>query len=130
MANWTPPKDGSWKINTVATTYYHNHSIGLGIVIRDKNGLVKAASSLKVQATVSPLVAEALAVWQGIILASNLGCVPFQVETDSFLIAEMVDKGLPSQADVGSVINLIIDFLKENHVSYVSYISRKGNLVA
>ncbi|KAK0600602.1 hypothetical protein LWI29_016578 [Acer saccharum] len=111
---WSPLTDGFWKINTDAATCYQNQTIGLRVVIRDKAGLVKAAASLKVQAIVSPIVAEAMSVWQGIILASNCGCVPFQIDYDSLQVAEMVDKGLPSHADVGSAINLSIDFLKAN----------------
>ncbi|KAK4838001.1 hypothetical protein QYF36_010275 [Acer negundo] len=56
---------------------------------------IAAAASLRVQSMVPPLVAEAMAVWQGILLASNSGCAPFQIDSDSRQVAELVDKGMP-----------------------------------
>ncbi|KAK2655169.1 hypothetical protein Ddye_008221 [Dipteronia dyeriana] len=53
---------GTWKINTDVATWYDRRAIGLGIVIRDKAGTVKAVASLRIQAMVVPLVAEAMAI--------------------------------------------------------------------
>ncbi|KAK4858376.1 hypothetical protein QYF36_015440 [Acer negundo] len=68
--------------------------IGFGIIIRDKLGLVKAIASLNLKTMLSPLIAEALAVWRCIILAIENGLVPFHIETDSLHVADLVNKGL------------------------------------
>ncbi|KAK3226094.1 hypothetical protein Dsin_005956 [Dipteronia sinensis] len=73
VVKWIPLEDGVWEINMDAANCYQNQKIGLGIIIRNKSEVVKAAASLRIQAMFSPLVAEAIAVWQGILLASNSG---------------------------------------------------------
>ncbi|KAK0592479.1 hypothetical protein LWI29_019869 [Acer saccharum] len=74
---WTPPAGGLFKVNTDAATCFVNRSIGLGIIIRDSSGMVRASAVKHITATFSPLVAEALAMWHGILLAVNKGLVPF-----------------------------------------------------
>ncbi|KAK0582646.1 hypothetical protein LWI29_028079 [Acer saccharum] len=100
MVKWHPPEEGCWKINTDAATCYANRSIGLGIIIRNNLGVVKAAASIKLKAMVSPLVAEALAVWRGVILAVENGLVPFHIETDSLQVADLLNKGLVPHAEI------------------------------
>ncbi|KAK0577455.1 hypothetical protein LWI29_033161 [Acer saccharum] len=60
---WKPPGVDYWKINIDVGTCYNNRTIGLGIIIRDKSGMVKVANSLKPKAMFSPIIAEAMAVW-------------------------------------------------------------------
>ncbi|KAK2651819.1 hypothetical protein Ddye_011675 [Dipteronia dyeriana] len=100
----------------------------MGIVIRDMSGKVKVAASLKLQAMVSPLVAEVMAVWHGVILASKSGFVPFHVEYDSLQVVDLVNKGVPS-ADVSSAINLILEFLTACP-DWCFHVPRTSNLVA
>ncbi|KAK0599376.1 hypothetical protein LWI29_004739 [Acer saccharum] len=71
LAKWKPPGRGVWKINSDAATCHSLRKIGLGIVIRDSSGSVKAAGSFKEQAMFSALAAEAMAVWRGILLQGS-----------------------------------------------------------
>ncbi|KAK4843011.1 hypothetical protein QYF36_002788 [Acer negundo] len=59
-------------------------------------GKVKLAAAHKLVAMVSPPVAEALAMKNGIQMASEAGWVPFQIETDSLQVVDM--NGLSSPA--------------------------------
>ena len=127
---WRPLEEGVWKINTDATTCYSNHFVGLGIVIRDKFGLVKGSASLFLKAMVSPLIAEALDVERGIAFAVEQDLVPFHIETDSRQVAVMVNKGLVLPAEIGPTISLILSSLNDNPGCVVSHVYRKGNLVA
>ncbi|KAK2643514.1 hypothetical protein Ddye_025277 [Dipteronia dyeriana] len=108
LVKWKSPGQGVWKINTDAATCYSNTAIGLGIVIGDMSGIVKVAPSLKLQAMFSALVTEAMAVYRGILLAIESGMVPFQIESNSLHVVELVNRGVPSPAVVGSIISLIL----------------------
>ncbi|KAK0598868.1 hypothetical protein LWI29_000188 [Acer saccharum] len=129
LAKWKPPDRGFWKINSNAATCYSSSKIGLGIIIRDNSGLVTAAGSFKMQAVYSPLVAKVMAVWRGIRMAIEFGSVPFLIESDSLQVVELVNKGVPSPADVGSIIGLILSILKDAPGCAVSHISRVGPLL-
>ncbi|KAK4844645.1 hypothetical protein QYF36_022620 [Acer negundo] len=102
---------------------YINRSIGLGIIIRDKLGLVKAATSLYLKAMLSPSIAKALAVWRGVVLAMENGLVPFHIETDSLQVSDLVNKCLVSHAEIGSTISLILSSFEKVHVCVVSHVS-------
>ncbi|KAK2663573.1 hypothetical protein Ddye_002147 [Dipteronia dyeriana] len=114
VTKWKPPDDGIWRINNDAVTCYNTQTVGLGIIIRDKAGLVKATASLKLQAMYEPLVAEVMAVWRGMCLAIDSGLVPFLIEFDSLKLIELIDKGTPSPTDVGSIISMILSFLRSS----------------
>ncbi|KAK4855358.1 hypothetical protein QYF36_006418 [Acer negundo] len=73
-------------------TIFLDGIIGLGIIIRNKSRKVKADASYKLKAMFSPLMAEAMAVWWGILLAMESGIVIFQIETDSLQVVELVNK--------------------------------------
>ena len=102
----------------------------MGIVIRDELGVVKASSAQLVKATVSPLVAEAMAVLCGIHLALDSGLCPFQVETDSLSVVNLVIKGCPPLGDVGTVIGDILALLDTLPACSVIFAPRKANVVA
>ncbi|KAK0571615.1 hypothetical protein LWI29_018896 [Acer saccharum] len=105
---WKPPEDGIFKINTDAALDSLTRSMGFGIIIWDNSGAVKASAAQKVSALVSPLVAEAMAVGRGIKIALKEGLVPFQIESDSLQVVNMVLKREPSYADVGTIIDKIL----------------------
>ncbi|KAK0581771.1 hypothetical protein LWI29_017729 [Acer saccharum] len=92
------------KKNRDAASCYKERLIGLGLIIRDSGGQVRLAVAQNLVAMVSPLVAEALAVRNGIHLACEAGFVPFLLEIDSLQVVNMVQKGLHSDAEVGPII--------------------------
>ncbi|KAK0585032.1 hypothetical protein LWI29_022499 [Acer saccharum] len=127
---WRPPEGGVWKINSNAATDYARKVIGFGIIIRDKSGKVFSTAAIKVRAMFSPLIAEAMAVWRGVSLALDFGLVPFQIESDCLQVIDLVNKGVPSSADVGPIISLIFDSLNSTPGCSISHTPRTGNLVA
>ncbi|KAK4841800.1 hypothetical protein QYF36_010702 [Acer negundo] len=127
---WKPHEDGYWKINVDATTHYNDHSVGLGIIIRDGLGGVSAAKSIYVKAMYSPIIAKAMAVWQGLLLAFDHGFIPCLIDSESLQVVEMINKGFPPLLDVGPVISMICVLLCVNPGCGISHISRNANLVA
>ncbi|KAK4843798.1 hypothetical protein QYF36_012766 [Acer negundo] len=130
FTSWKPPKVGFWKINTDAATRYKDCLIGLGFIIRDGDGTVKAAVVLKITTTFLPMVAEVLAVKCGIARAVELGLFPFQLETDSLHVVLLIHSGETSLTDVGPVISDIVDSLQRIPSWSINFIPRSGNFTA
>ncbi|KAK4845250.1 hypothetical protein QYF36_002843 [Acer negundo] len=127
VLKWRPPLVGFWKINTDAASYYKDRLIGLGVICRDRSGMVKLAASQKMIAMVPPFVAEALAIKYGIQLACETCLVPLQIESDSLQAMELVSKSNHSDADVGPIIVDISNVLKPLPSCSISYVPRKRN---
>ncbi|KAK1565494.1 hypothetical protein Q3G72_028020 [Acer saccharum] len=72
-------------------------------------GVVKSAIAQKIEATFSSLVAEAMALRNGILLAVSSGLTLFQIETDSLQVVNLVLRGDPSLVDVGPIIGDILN---------------------
>ena len=68
---WSPPPHGVHKINTDANVRNRHGFIGIGVIIRDVDGMVIAALSKKIMVFFSPLVAESLAAREGVFLAQK-----------------------------------------------------------
>ncbi|KAK3199857.1 hypothetical protein Dsin_023272 [Dipteronia sinensis] len=130
LSGWRPPEEGFWKINTDAASCYKDHLIGLGCIIREASSKVKMAAVWKLTAMVSPVVVEALEVKCGIQLAMEAGLVPFQIETDSLQVVNLVSAGSPSSGEVGPIIDEIPGFLHSLPSCSIDHISRKGNTAA
>ncbi|KAL5784558.1 hypothetical protein ACOSQ2_006950 [Xanthoceras sorbifolium] len=70
---WRPPDASAVKVNSDDAINSSNNLVGFGLVVRDHLGHVLGSSWQKVEASFSPLVAEASALRHGIIFALELG---------------------------------------------------------
>lgn len=70
---WRRPPDGMFKINVDRSWKKGVSGGGYGEVIRDSRGIFVAASFGPSPWCASSLVAEAMAIWQGILLGTQLG---------------------------------------------------------
>ncbi|KAK0592476.1 hypothetical protein LWI29_019811 [Acer saccharum] len=89
---WRPHVQGFWKFNSDAASCFKDWMIGLGVICRDNFGKVVLAASRNVVATVSPLVAEAMAIKFGVQLAYEYGLFPFLFESDSLQAVDLLSK--------------------------------------
>lgn len=102
-------------------------AVGIGLVIRDLQGIVMATSTQRIHASYSPLVAEAVAVLRGVIMTIETGLTPFVVETDALGVANLVKAGFAPSADIALIIEEILFRLRDFRVETVGYVSRKTN---
>ncbi|KAL5764033.1 hypothetical protein ACOSQ2_016627 [Xanthoceras sorbifolium] len=93
-------------------------------------GFVLAAGAIRVSAAFSPLVAEALAISQGIRFARDCGLTPIHVEFDSqSLINLLLDRSIP-QSDVGTITSNILHSENLSFIANFSFVHRLANKVA
>ncbi|KAJ1414333.1 Ribonuclease H domain [Sesbania bispinosa] len=128
VAPWRPPPARFVKVNVDASWDPLSKSGALAVVIRDSIGVIQAGSS-RIASSPSPLVAEALAARDGIVLAMNLGFQQILLESDCLNIVSACRKA----ADFGEISGIIQDILtyKERMVSCgFLWVHRTGNLLA
>ncbi|KAK0583566.1 hypothetical protein LWI29_038260 [Acer saccharum] len=94
---WNIPPLGFYRVNTNATVDGAGQVNGIGIVIRNGNGIVMALSSQRIIATYSPHVAETVAVLRGLQLACGTVLVPVVAETDAAVVTKWISEGAKSQ---------------------------------
>ncbi|PQQ04780.1 uncharacterized protein Pyn_11190 [Prunus yedoensis var. nudiflora] len=82
VQRWLPPSHSALKLNVDAAWDKDSLTAGLGAVIRDKNGkFIRGAG--KVRLASSPIEAEAHAALNGLEVASDLGNIHLECESDS-----------------------------------------------
>jgi ribonuclease HI len=87
---WTKPHLGVWKINWDAAISKEMDRMGVGVVIRDAAGLVMAARTKVILYITDPTAAEALAVWEAVVLAREVGASQILLEGDSSVIVSVL----------------------------------------
>ncbi|XP_021839401.2 uncharacterized protein [Spinacia oleracea] len=88
--SWSPPPQGTVKINIDAHLY--STGVGVGVVIRDYRGVVLVAAVKRTDAAWSPNVAEASIALYGVALAKRLGYEKVMLECDAINIVRTIDK--------------------------------------
>ncbi|KAL5825469.1 hypothetical protein ACOSQ3_021532 [Xanthoceras sorbifolium] len=102
-ASWKPPPPLSVKINTDAAVSSTAGIVGLGIVIRNHDGAVIAATAQRLRQPFSVLVAEAMGILQGLPFAKHLVLLPASLESDSLSVVNEIHRA-PSLANLALVI--------------------------
>ena len=127
---WSGPPSGWMKVNTDAAFSLSNSTGSTGAVLRDHSGSVRAAAARFYPCVSDALMAEALAVRDGLILAAEQEATRVVLETDNATVATLV------RSDDGfrSVIAGVWHEIRELSLSFASFIcthvNQEGNEAA
>ncbi|KAK3221237.1 hypothetical protein Dsin_008262 [Dipteronia sinensis] len=131
--SWRPLDEGWFKVNSDTAIDGENMKVGIGIIIRNSNGVVMASSTQSLKAGYSHQMAEATAILRGLQFAVYTGLVPCMIESDAQVVINLLKAGVPPYSDVGLIIQDIFSFC-ENSLNSLSYsfrfVLRKANLAA
>ena len=83
QTRWNPPPHGFVKINCDEVVFSKENYVGLGVVIRNCDGLVLASQTRRLHQAFTPEVCEALAAHRCATLALELGFSKAVLEGDS-----------------------------------------------
>ncbi|KAK2661430.1 hypothetical protein Ddye_000004 [Dipteronia dyeriana] len=106
---WKPPDANLYKINTDATLLDERSivgvgvGVGVGVVIRDHLGQVMGTAALKLEASYSPKLAEAVAIRRGIEFALEIGLVPAVVESVALGVVDLINSKDTNWIELGLV---------------------------
>ena len=127
---WIRPDPGIYKINCDAGINVVGRLVGVGIVIHDSEGFVMASSSQKIEATFSPQVVEAVAIYRGLQLAIDIGLTPCKIKSDAEVIVGWINCKNYLCSEIGVVIDDIHLLLEQVRCVSVNFVPRKANQVA
>lgn len=84
--NWQPPNPGEYKTNFDGAMFTESDEAGLGVVVRDSNGLVVAAMEEKIKQPHSVECLEMLAARRAVMFVKEIGLQESHFEGDSELV--------------------------------------------
>ena len=129
-AKWCPPNPDMVKINCDGATFKEQKKLGIGVVIRDSNGLVMASMSKLLPQQYTSLEIETLAASSALEFAAKLGFRQVTLETDSQVLSNALRHNSPYLFPLG----LLIDDIRCNASLFnqllYSHVKREGNKVA
>nr|POF03085.1 hypothetical protein CFP56_43213 [Quercus suber] len=111
VQKWKPPEHGLVKVNCDGARFTKENSAGVGVVIRNSEGLVLGSLSKLVPQAYSPLEIEATAIATALEFASDLGCQRAIIETDSLVLV----KALQEDTEFLSAVGLVLDEIRLIH---------------
>ncbi|GMN45720.1 hypothetical protein TIFTF001_014908 [Ficus carica] len=126
---WHAPSHDQIKINVDATVDSSLEYIDIGVVARDKDGVVMSFLTRRIFGKFSPHIGECLAVREGVCLAKFLGLDNWVVESDALNTVSAIQNSV-AEAPKANIVEDIRDSLLTTRSGMVCYISRDGNKVA
>ncbi|KAK3225473.1 hypothetical protein Dsin_005335 [Dipteronia sinensis] len=108
-SRWLAPTLGSYKVNCCAISDLGRHRVGIGIVIRDSSGHVKASCCQFLEAVFDSHVAAIMAILRGILFSKYYGLDPGVVESDNTVAVERVLSNNLLNASFGTILCEIAD---------------------
>ncbi|KAK0600445.1 hypothetical protein LWI29_015099 [Acer saccharum] len=127
---WIPPEKDDYKANCDAVLDQGKGTVGIGMVIRNCEGLVLAAGSMCLEGTFNIKTAKLLAILRCIQFSFDCGLRLKKIESDEATVVKWIKEGLNLDSDYGTLlseINCLIDKEKE---AKVCAISKDANKVA
>ncbi|GMJ05090.1 hypothetical protein HRI_004178200 [Hibiscus trionum] len=127
---WTSPSHPVVKVNCDACYDVNSGTADVGICIRDEEGLILGAMSMKVLHVASPFAAEAYAVVHGLRFAWDLGFPAIEVASDSRSVITKLNSSMHDRSNISTLIREVKSFSgKFVSVSYL-FSPRESNRVA
>ncbi|XP_075640370.1 uncharacterized protein LOC142612137 [Castanea sativa] len=124
---WLPSSNQLYKVNVDGVIFKARKESGVGVIIRDANGLVMAALSEKFHAPLGPLEVEAKAFESCLQSAKDVGLQEFILEDDSLNVVRALQGLSPPLASVMPIIYGIQSSCHDVRKVLFSHICRQGN---
>ena len=128
--HWTPPFSGFYKLNVDAAGPVEGDKWGIGVVVRDYEGVVVGASSWQVSSLPDSEVAEALAMRKGLEFAKDMSFLNLIAESDASNVVLALNAHQQSSNYVDSIIRDCISFKGSFRSLNFLHVRREANQAA
>ena len=128
--HWCPIYQHCYKANYDDVVFKSSNTAGLGVVIRDCQGDILGAMSVRVPLPHSVLEVEAFACRHAVFFAIDLGLHEVIFEVDSAIINQAINSSLSSPALYGHIVDDILHLTLQLRSHKFSQVSRCCNKVA
>ena len=127
---WKRPDQETFKINFNGTIFTKDKCSGLGVIIRDKEGLVIASMAIRVPQQLQPIEIEALATNKALEFAKELDISDVVLEGDSLLVMTALKSKNIGLAPFGLLLQDSLALSSGFSKLFYSHTKREGNIVA
>nr|XP_023927486.1 uncharacterized protein LOC112038880 [Quercus suber] len=127
---WRPPTAPCVKVNFDGAVFSQDGLAGIGVIIRNEQGLVMAALSQQIPSPTSVEMVEVLAARQAVLFAKELGFDKVELEGDSESVTKAILGDYMDRSYIGHVLQDIKFLFSSFSVISVKHIYREGNCVA
>ena len=124
---WSPPAGSVFKVNGDGAVFAQQRKSGVGVVIRNCEGLLMGALSMKLNQQLGSLEAEAKAYELGILFARDMGFHEIAHEGDTVLDSNAISGISPPPSSIASVVCGISSLLSVFLSFSISHVGRKGD---
>jgi ribonuclease HI len=104
VPKWTPPPEGTVWINVDAALFKPSNRMGVGVVIRNHNGVCLAACSELLSEVTSPELAEALAIRRALAFVREEGFDKIMLASDCLSVVRRINNSTLDRSFLGVVV--------------------------
>ncbi|KAM6564495.1 hypothetical protein CsatB_024493 [Cannabis sativa] len=127
---WKAPPQGTYKLNTDAAFDKTNKIIGIGAVLRDSSGFIKAAFSKSIHGSYKAEEMEATALVYALQWLQSIGLSTDYIETDSLLVVQGLKVASHFNSAFHTVLNDVNYLVSYFPRAQVSHVRRSANTYA
>lgn len=124
---WSRPAIGSFKVNFDGSLLKAQRSAGVGVIIRDDQGIVPAALASKEQDLEDLAHVEALAAFKAVSFALEMGFRSFCLEGDSLGLINALNDASEDLSPIGHIVEATKAMLSSIPNLHVGHVKREGN---
>jgi ribonuclease HI len=127
VRSWSPLPVGTAVLNVDAALFAASNRMGVGIVIRDHNGIFLSACCQVLNEVTMPELAEALAIRSAVTLARDEGFDKIKLVSDCLSVVQRIGTASRDRSIVGVVVEDIKSLAKSFLSVQFSHVSRSCN---
>ena len=127
---WQAPSHGFYKANWDIAVSVGKKCMGVGVIIRDAEGQVTAAKSMRIPGVFEPAIREAVAALHAVELCQDLGIFEVVLEGDSIMVTKAIGGHGENWLRFGQIVEDIKLVLRSFWQWRVSHVKRVANVAA
>jgi ribonuclease HI len=129
-SRWRAPRDGWLKVNLDAALLIQTKKMGIGVVVRNETGEVKAALAKFLPLVDDPTAAKAITAWFAVKLCVDCGFQLVVLEGDSMNVVSVINQASPNWSSYGHLVEDTKVLAQSVHQLEINYASRVVNSAA
>lgn len=127
---WLKPATGRIKCNVDGACFAAERRIGVGAVVRDADGLVRAAFCKHQAGEFGANMVEAIGFREVLSWIKDMGFSEIDFELDAQVVVRAVERGECDESPFGDIIRDCLSLLIEVPNSFISFVRRSANRAA
>jgi ribonuclease HI len=125
--SWQKPSPDTVKVNWDAAIARDVHKMGVGVVIRNADGLCVGAMAVVIPHVTDPTTVEALGAWRAVLLCRDLGLSNIVLEGDSKIVVSEINGSSQCLSSFGHIVESTREQLRTFPFAEVQYTGRNAN---